>query len=355
VLGVLIVVAAVAGWGSVAEPLRRSLGWCLIVGFGVPLCAATPGVDRLYAAVARTVFGAPLREPHRLVGLGLVPLIALALVGIVGGIGAVGSLRSMPLPVRSAVVGIAVTVFVAALSLVSLGQLHRHLTPLDLPTSWEQARSATAGSGGTVLVVPWSEYLDLPFADGRRVLNPMPDLLGGDVLASADPGLGERSAEESVEPRAATGRDLAASVVEGRPDLDGLRALGVSFVVDLRSSDRRAQPVGLSPVIVAAELAMWRVPDPRVAVTERVGPVLRWTGGGVLAEPGLRGWFGIGGAVQRADNGTLNAPARGRTALFVPSLATFAAAILWLVVLVRSGQDLRRRSFGVVVPGRDLL
>jgi hypothetical protein len=64
------------------------------------------------------------------------------------------------------------------------------LTPASYPSDWAAADAAARTHEQTndrVVVLPWHEYLSLPFAHNRLVQNPAPVFFSGTVLSSQDP------------------------------------------------------------------------------------------------------------------------------------------------------------------------
>jgi hypothetical protein len=114
-----------------------------------------------------------------------------------------------------------------------------------MPDGWHDLRTAIRAEQGPVLAFPWHEYLSLDFAGDRRVLNPLPDWLGGDVLVSSDPGLGSTVLQESTDDREPDARVLAEAVTADEPIAEGARDLGVRWVVLLHEADAAAYETAL--------------------------------------------------------------------------------------------------------------
>ncbi len=385
-IGIFVVVAAAVGWRTVPAWPRRSMGWCLAVGFGVPVLAGLPGTSTVVDALTRSPIGGPLRDPQRLMGLGVVPTIVLAALGLgtlatAGGRGlwawldartAHRSHRShrlgrphppQPLhpsqrwqPWFSAGVVLAVgAVAVVWLARAQLTVVHRRLEPVPVAASWTAAADEVDRHPGTVLALPWHEYVrvDVPGAGSdaggdagrdagsdagstlRRVLtyNPLADLLGGDVIASADPELG-RPVQEAAEPRAATARAIQADLLAGVDVMASLTQLGVTWIAVLPTEEgpriRAAldRAASVTRVVDGPDLFLYQLAGttPVVTPAEHWGPVA-WSGrpGAIVAGPGGRGWWGA----ATAENGSLRMT--GSFAVYVPSLLSLAACGAWLI------------------------
>ncbi len=162
------------------------------------------------------------------------------------------------------------------------------LDPARYPRGLSQTGAAVDAGPGTVLALPWHEYLSLHFADDRRVLNPLPDFLGGDVLVSSDPEIAA-AAREQADPREPRAAELVARGRAGRPVGAELATLGVRWVlllheVDWRGLSSLAVDPGLRRVVSTPSISLfvvraWKAP----LVTDRGRPV---TAHPVIAPPG---------------------------------------------------------------------
>lgn len=322
------------GWRVVAPRARRSFGFCLIVGYGVPLLSTTPGLSGAVSALQRTALGAPLREPHRLIGLGLVPLVVLSALGAVSvgrrlrGVGAAAG------PVAVATVG-------TWLLAVGLPTVHARLEPLAIPASWTRAAALVDGAGGTVLTLPWSEYVLLDIDKPRVVYHPLADLFGSETLASSDPQLGA-PAEEAADPRAPTGRRASELLMADEDASDLLARLGVGWVAVLKVE--RADRLDLSGirslerVISSPSLDLYRVVGAS-AHHRRPAPFLITHADGATPIPWTWGW--IGGHAHRTDAGVV---ASEGTSVFLPALAGVALYVATVTLAARSVRRGRQRA-----------
>lgn len=349
VLGAGLILVAVVGWRALPSSWRGRGAAAAGVGFAVSWASAVPILAPIYRAVAQTPLGAALRDGQRMLALFLVVLAPAVAAGM----------TSLAADVRRALVSAVqalpalVALTLAASALWGLGGA---LAPASFPAGWAEAREAVRAAPGTVVALPWHEYLDVGFADGRRVFNPTPDYFGGDVVFSSDPELGRPSAEQA-DPREPQVDEVARQLRLGRPQSQTLAGLGVRWVVLLHEVDwRRYQSLaddgGLTAEVSTPALDLYRVEgwagavvDARGADVEHRSPVapLLWlgpaAGPGPLTwnRPAAPGWLrGLRPAGTTAA-GTLAVPPGGGALWYWPAaLAVLADAVtLTAVVLAR--------------------
>jgi hypothetical protein len=196
------------------------------------------------------------------------------------------------------------------------------LEPVTFPTGWAEARTQVQRAPGPVLALPWHEYLNLGFADGRRVLNPVPDYLGGDVLASSDPEFADSPrAREQGDPR-----EVHVPTILEHPDRMGasLAALGIRWVVVLHEVDwRRYQPLdgeaGLEHTVATPALDVYRVRDWR-------GPVIDGGGKRVRVDTLIAPWSWVGAS----GPATWTRPSASGWLRGTSSTTSTATGLLWL-------------------------
>ena len=173
------------------------------VGLLITVASAVPGVRDLYDGITRLPSGAALRERQRFAVLWLLWLapasaaggevVARRLAARAGAAAAGGAdlARALPLAV------------VVAVSIGGWWGAGGVLEPTKLPAGWSAARDLVRERPGTTVALPWAEYLGWTFTDGRHTLNPLPDVLGGDVISSFDPKLDPSTpSQEQVDRRA---------------------------------------------------------------------------------------------------------------------------------------------------------
>jgi hypothetical protein len=226
------------------------------------------------------------------------------------------------------------------------------LEPVDIPAGWHAADVRIDARPGPVLALPWHQYLDIRAADGRRVLNPMPDYLGGDVLSSSDPEL-SAGRQEEADPRERHVPPLLDRVQSGRPTADALARLGVRWVVLLHEVDWRRMTAlrsdpGLRRVYADRDVELFEVRSWR-------GPIVTAAGAAVpahsliapLAHPrassratwhraAAPGWRRGSASADSTATGTLALPAGDGFVWFWPTLVVLVAYACTFCVAVRA-------------------
>jgi len=367
-IGAVLLGLTAYGSRRLPEHVRRPV---VALGAGTWLLAALSGLswaDSVFDASTRTVVGGLLRDPQRLLTLHLLWLAPTACLGA-------ARLRE-----RLAEAGISLTwsgaipvLPAAAVLMVStpgLWGLGGNLDAVEVPRSWVEARTLVSASPGPTLALPWTQYLnqDLPGSQVRRVLNPMPFLLGGDVLSSSDSRLGNE-VQEAGDPREPIAANAVAALIEeGTAPSPVLQRLGVRWIVlqtTTSLSDRYAalhDDPGLSIVLDREELTVFSVtgwqrlalersgtPIP-VSVTQNMLYDLGGTGGGpaVLARAGSDGWMQGWRSASTTTDGLLRVPRASGivwnvvTPLAVSGQAVFVLALGWTFLRVRRRQPCKR-------------
>jgi hypothetical protein len=221
-------------------------------------------------------------------------------------------------------------------------------------------RTAIARAGGTVLALPFHRYLDLPIAGNRRVLNPVPDYLGGDVITSSDPELGAGFREFS-DPRESTITALLSRATNGQPVAAGLAAVGIRWIVvlhavDWRSYDSLHRDPGLTTVVSGPTVDLLSVNGWRGPVVDDAGRSVPIGGAlaplkhlaasppAVWAAPAAPGWIRGSRSVGRAAGGLLALPGGSGPLWFWPAgvVVLVDAACIAALVAVLSRRRGRR-------------
>jgi hypothetical protein len=333
IIGVVLGLLALAGAARLDASWRAPAAGLGALGLAVTLASALPGLRDVYADFADTTLGAPLRESQRFFVLFLVwmaPAAALGAQRLAGD-------EPGALPGALSAAPAALAVILAAPGLWGIGG---RLDPVAFPRAWNTSRTLIQSRPGTVLTLPWNEYLDLSFADGRRSLNPTPDFFGGDVLVSRDPELG-RPVQEGSDPRIPAAQRAVDRIRVGRPASAQLARLGVRWVflmheVDWRAYRGLADDPGLERIVRGPAAGLYRVKAWRGPVrTDRGEPeidpivaplaLLEHSGPAVWNAPASGGWLRGLDPTAQAPNGLLRLPAGSGPVWYWPSLLVLGA------------------------------
>lgn len=375
---VLVVLAAVGARSTWSDPQvprwQRTSTVVAVVGLVLAVASGTPGLRSLYGWASDLPVGAPLRESQRFAALWLVWALPLAVRGALDlgrgstsgrdGAGGTGG-RRRPIPAAVPVAVLVVASLVA--SVPGWWGIGGRLEPVTIPPSWDDAAAQVAAEPGPVLALPWAQHPVLPFADGRQAFNPLPPVLGGDVISSYDP-LFDRSrpSQEQVDGRATRIDELVPRLRAGEPVSAELAELGVRWVVLAHIDAWRSYPAlgadpGLSLRLRAADLELYEVvgwsgmaqaPGGSTWDLDRPLPPLLRTGapaGSTLSVAGAPGWVrGWGGATSVSDDGRLVLETGRGPVWFWPAVvlvAVDAALVGGAIWCARS----RRRLFGRIL------
>jgi hypothetical protein len=347
---------AVVGARDLPRPWGRRAAWLALTGVALGLASAVPGVRVAYSAVADTRLGAPLREGQRLLALYLVWMAPAAALGA-------ARLARLRVGLLEGVLWAAPFAIAVVLAGPGLLGVDGRLDPVSLPSEWSRARTAVVHRPGTVLALPWHEYLQLQVAGDRNVFNPVPIYFGGDVLSSSDPEF--QSGPEQADPREPTARRLLGVIRAGDPVASELARLGVRWVVllhevDWQSYDSIAHDPGLVHAVGGPSLDLWRVRAWRGPVVDRTGRTVRLrtlvqpfgrldaSGPATWFRPSENGWMRGWSAAGATPAGLLRLPAGSGPVWYWPALLVLAAdlatAATAAVVLVRLGAIRARKS-----------
>ncbi|MBV8960394.1 MAG: hypothetical protein JO087_16630 [Actinobacteria bacterium] len=259
-LGFALLALAIIGERDLPRPWRRRATAAAAVGFVIAAASGAPGLDHVYRSLTASGPGLLLRESQRVLPLFLVWLAPAAALG--------GRELARRAARAHAVVYVAAPAVIAvALAVPGLWGVGGRLEPVQFPDGWKRVRAEVTRHPGTVLALPWHEYLDIGFAGGRRVLNPLPDYLGGDVITSSDPELGAGD-QERADRRERRARVVVAELRNGRPASENLAQLGVRWVVvmhqvDWASYTGLARDDGLTATVRSPSVDLYEVRDSR--------------------------------------------------------------------------------------------
>jgi hypothetical protein len=356
--GIAVVGGAILVLGLVGARHIRSVSpgrVAAAAGMGLLLAwaSALPGLDAVYAAFSHTPAGLLVREGQRLLPVFLVWLAPAAASGaakLAEGDHGPSRWAMTALPLGAAV----------ALAVPGGWGLAGALRPVTLPHEWTSARSLITDQPGTVVALPFHEYLALDVARGRLSLNPLPTYLGGDVVSSSDPELG-RPHREGVDPRELPVSQALVPARAGRPVADAFAKLGIRWVVVLHDVDWQAytslrtdpglQWVVRGPTLDAFRVQAWR--GPVVTATGAVlsphtlaAPVSTLTASGAATWNHQGGWGWLRGLaeIHTAAGGVLALPAGGGLVWYWPVLLVAAADLLTVVLFFASLRNLVNNS-----------
>jgi hypothetical protein len=349
-LGGAVLALAAAGARRLPAAWRARAGAAAAVGAALTLATTVPAVRGLYAAFSRTPFGAPARESQRWLVLLLVVLAPAA---------AHGAAR-----IGGKLVLFAPAAIALALAAPGLWGIGGRLEPVDLPPAWSRIASEVHRRPGTVLGLPWHQYLDIRAAEGRRVLNPLPDRLGGDVLISSDPELGSARRREDADRREAAVLPLLDRIESGDAVAGDLARLGVRWVVLLREVDwRRYRALdddgGLRRVLSDGDAALYEVRAWKGAVVTDDGRPLRphaivqplqrlpASDAATWSRSGAPGWRRGWSEARVTSSGTIALPPGGGWVWYAPGVLVFLAYVWTLSGAWVARRALRTRQSAV--------
>jgi hypothetical protein len=332
-----LVAVAIVGLAAFGAP-RLPTGWgrrataLAAVAFMVAAVQELPLLGDVYRNLSNTLPGAVFRESQRMLVLFLVwlaPAVALGLTRL-------GSVR--PSGARIGAVGVAA--IACSLAVPAMWGVDGRLRAVDLDVAWTQVRDTVERSPGTVLAVPWNQYIDVAAAGGRRVYHPAATLVRGDVLNASDPEFGDDRRETS-DPREPFVDRAVARFNDGTAIAPSLAELGVRWIIVVSGAeDERWESLvedpGLELVVAGSDIRLYGVKDwPGQAVTAEGDQVTtrRWIEPMVRFEstaaqwfaPHMRGWVSGSTDVDASATGTIRLPSGARSVWFWPALAVIAA------------------------------
>lgn len=360
--GVALLAMAVVGNRLIDPEFRVPLLVLGSLGWFVAAASAINGLDTVWFWINDHLLGGVWREGHRVLTLHLVWLAPAAALGSQRLYRALVARPRWTFGAGPAVVlPAAIATLLAVPGLWGLGG---QVSADPLPAGWQQSRQAIEADPGTVLALPWYQYFNLSIGNGpvRRVLNPLPLYLGGDVLSSSDNGL-QREVREYGDPRETPADALVARLVDHQAIAHDLSNLGVRWVMllktipvakyDALSSDPGLRTIVDTPEVALYEVAAWRgeaVDDAgRPVSVSDVGPAfatLEESAAVTWARGGSDGWR------RGMEPGTITASGLVRlpsgTGLVwnvatVPALAGQVLPTIGVVVVLERARRHRRR------------
>ncbi len=261
--GAALLTLAVVGTKVIASDARTPIVAIGFVGWFLVVVSTIRGFDTIFFWVNDHLIGGVWRESHRLLTL---HLLWLAPAAALGGERlyrmCLDRPRFISLAGPVAVLPAAIAIVLAVPGVWGLGT---QVSAAPLPQSWQMARTAIRDQPGTVLALPWYQYFNLRVGDGplRRVLNPLPLYLGGDVLSSSDNGL-QRDVREFGDPREEPADLLIEHLTNAEAISSGLVDLGVRWIMVIKTENQAdyqslADDPGLSQIIDTGDIALYRV------------------------------------------------------------------------------------------------
>jgi hypothetical protein len=217
------------------------------------------------------------------------------------------------------------------------------LKPATFPSGWSQASTQVHRQEGPLLALPWHEYMNLSFANDRRVLNPVPDYFGGDVLASSNPEFADSpNAREQGDPREVHIAPLLNHLDHAS---DAFVALGIRWVVVLHEVDWHDYQAinrdpGMQHTLATPSLDLYRVRDWKGPIVDNGGRrvhintvVQPWSwlsasGPATWTRPGLSGWLRGTSSTRTTATGLLRLPAGRGPVWYWPAALAIGADIV---------------------------
>ena len=353
-LGVALLTLAVLGASRLPSRWRARAGAAAAVGLALTLASGLPGIRSLFADLTSTTFGGALRDSQRLFGLFLVWMAPAAALGAVRLASQAGAALEPTVEVLPAVAG----VVLAAPGLWGAGGA---LEPATFPAAWSHAATQVHRQPGPLLALPWNEYLNISFADDRRVLNPVPDYFGGDVLASSNPEFADSpNAREQGDPREVHVPPLLDHLDHAS---DAFAALGIRWVVLLHEVDWHKYTAinddpGLQRTLTTRSLDLYRVRDWRGPVVDDRGRnvhidtvVQPWSwvspsGAATWTRPGLDGWLRGTSSTRSTATGLLRLSAGSGPVWYWPAALAMGADVVVIAGLAWAAWRRPSRSRG---------
>lgn len=366
VVGAGLLMLALIGHRAIGADYRRPLAVIGAAGWLVAAASTLRGFDTVIATVDEVLLQGLLRDSHRLLGL---HLLWLAPASALGAQGIADWLRSTRRPGLASAAMLVPCAAALALSLPGVWGFGGRLAATPLPSAWNTIRDRVQDAPGTVLALPWYQYfnLTLPGDGTRRVLNPLPLHLGGDVLSSSDNGL-QDDVREFGDPRESVADAIVDDMRTGAPVADDLADLGVRWVVVIDVPGLDDYPTldndgGLEPVVEGDGIALYEVagwPGQATDITgtsvdlNMFGPAFARPDSSdalILNRSGSSGWRRGWTAAATSADGRVAAPAGSGPVWHVATVPALAAQIAPLLVAVAIGRrhraGARREKIGV--------
>lgn len=354
-VGAIFLALALTGSRRLPKNVRTQVTTLGILTWALVSLSAWSWTDGLRSSASGSLVGAVLREPHRLLSLHLFWLTPSACLGV-----ELLSYRLRNTRRFVAVGNVVATLPIASLLFISVPGfwgLQGHFVATPVPASWTTAREIIRDAPGPTLALPWTQYLNLELEGQpvRRVLDPIPYLLGGDVLRSSDNRLGNE-VQEAGDPRESVVKpSIEALVNRGEPLSPTLERLGIRWVVlqhvtNLSEKyDPLYQDVGLNLVFRDRFLSVFATTSWKGMATNEDGDMLPVTtnnrifyrisgevdSSGVLARPASKGWFQGWTPLSATSDGLLALPRGAGTVWNIATPIALATHLIFVLTVLR--------------------
>lgn len=342
VVGICLAALAVAGSRQLRDRFGNAAALmigCGVFGVGV-LNRSGPVVDWIF----ELPFASAAREPHRFLVLVLWWVIPAAVVGSQRVLAALAAWSESTISQLGLLIPAALMVVVSS---PAMWGLHEFVTPVEVPTDWADARALVEKDPGTVLVLPWDRYLNVGFADDRRVLNPALRFFGPDIIHGGQLGITD-AGQELADARLATLASVVGRVAGGgyRTEdtlANDLARHGVRWVIVLHEVDYRgflsiAGANGIDHPLAGPNIDLFGVSASSDVSAQPLGgwfPGVATVGeSGLLATPADGWWVGSQGWAQTTGSGIPTFPS-GSRAIHLRSLGVLAGWIVSILVLAK--------------------
>ncbi|HEV7525052.1 MAG TPA: hypothetical protein VGP92_08805 [Acidimicrobiia bacterium] len=361
VAGLVLILLAAYGHRRLDASWRAGAASVAVIGLVVTFASVVPGIRDVYESLSATAVGGTIREGQRLLPLYLVWAAPAAAHGA-------ARLAERARSTSWAVLETLPSLLALVLAASALWGAGGRLDPVEFPAGWRAARAAVASSPGTVLALPWDEYLDFQFAGNRRSLYPARDWFGGDVVASSDPELGP-SDQEQVDPRDTAVLANIARLKRGEAVSGALGEIGIRWIFLAREFDWKlydaalASDSGLRAVVTRDDAALFEVSSWRgtawdasgrpVAVRQPVAPIARTPthGSFTWAKPANSGWLRGFEATGQSRTGLVTVPAGRASIWYWPAALVLVVDIGVISAVVFCAVCAKRKVWRVRRPG----
>lgn len=363
VLGAVLLGLGIVGTRRLPDGVRAPLVVLGAFGWLVPALGGLRPLESVMDAITSTMTGGIWRESQRVLVVHLIWLAPAATLGAQHLVERCSQRQRYWWMIGP--ISLCVPVVTVVLAVPGVWGIGGQLDAVAIPPGWEDARRVVRSEPGTVLALPWYQYYNQRYDDGRvrRVLSPLPLYFGGDVLASSDNGL-QADVRERGDPREESAAEAVSTMIEGVGPLSaGLEGLGIRWVAlhsTLEISDHSGLFVdpGLNEVIRTPDIVLFEVASWRGAFVTPTGEAVPSTRFGEFAaevdgrasdavvwnHPAGPGWRLGGVAAESTSDGLVYFERSAGVAWNVATpLAVLAAAATLVATFVVAVRDRRRR------------